>query len=75
MEYGVLGRTGVRMSALALGTANFADPTPFADSVSSRTTFRSVISTILPRTSNSGPRGVGFRKSTLSTSIHKYDDV
>ena len=28
MEYGVLGRTGVRMSALALGTANFADPTP-----------------------------------------------
>jgi len=28
MEYGVLGRTGVRVSALVLGTANFADPTP-----------------------------------------------
>lgn len=28
MEYRVLGRTGVRVSALALGTANFADPTP-----------------------------------------------
>lgn len=27
MEYRVLGRTGVRVSALALGTANFADPT------------------------------------------------
>jgi aryl-alcohol dehydrogenase-like predicted oxidoreductase len=28
MEYRVLGQTGVRVSALALGTANFADPTP-----------------------------------------------
>jgi aryl-alcohol dehydrogenase-like predicted oxidoreductase len=28
MEYRVLGRTGVRVSSLALGTANFADPTP-----------------------------------------------
>ena len=28
MEYRLLGRTGVRVSALALGTANFADPTP-----------------------------------------------
>jgi len=28
MEYRILGRTGVRVSALALGTANFADPTP-----------------------------------------------
>lgn len=28
MEYRVLGRTGVRVSTLALGTANFADPTP-----------------------------------------------
>ena len=28
MEYRVLGRTGVRVSPLALGTANFADPTP-----------------------------------------------
>ena len=28
MEYRVLGRTGVRVSAVALGTANFADPTP-----------------------------------------------
>lgn len=28
MEYRVLGRTGVKVSALALGTANFADPTP-----------------------------------------------
>ncbi|MGD8329649.1 MAG: aldo/keto reductase [Acidobacteriota bacterium] len=28
MEYRVLGRTGVRASAIALGTANFADPTP-----------------------------------------------
>ncbi len=28
MEYRALGRTGVRVSAVALGTANFADPTP-----------------------------------------------
>jgi aryl-alcohol dehydrogenase-like predicted oxidoreductase len=28
MDYRVLGRTGVRVSAIALGTANFADPTP-----------------------------------------------
>lgn len=28
MEYRVMGRTGVKVSALALGTANFADPTP-----------------------------------------------
>jgi aryl-alcohol dehydrogenase-like predicted oxidoreductase len=28
MESRLLGRTGVRISALALGTANFADPTP-----------------------------------------------
>ena len=31
MQYRVLGRTGVRVSALALGTANFADPTPEAE--------------------------------------------
>lgn len=31
MEYRVLGRTGVRVSSLALGTANFADPTPEAE--------------------------------------------
>ena len=31
MHYRVLGRTGVRVSALALGTANFADPTPEAE--------------------------------------------
>lgn len=28
MEYRTLGRTGVRVSPLCLGTANFADPTP-----------------------------------------------
>jgi aryl-alcohol dehydrogenase-like predicted oxidoreductase len=28
MDYRVLGRTGVKVSSLALGTANFADPTP-----------------------------------------------
>jgi 1-deoxyxylulose-5-phosphate synthase len=28
MEYRTLGRTGVRIAPLALGTANFADPTP-----------------------------------------------
>lgn len=28
MQYRVLGRTGVRVSSLVLGTANFADPTP-----------------------------------------------
>lgn len=28
MEYRLLGRTGVRVAPLALGTANFADPTP-----------------------------------------------
>ncbi|MEZ4416125.1 MAG: aldo/keto reductase [Gemmatimonadota bacterium] len=31
MEVRVLGRTGIRVSALALGTANFADPTPEAE--------------------------------------------
>jgi len=31
MEYRTLGRTGVRVSAVALGTANFADPTPEAE--------------------------------------------
>lgn len=30
MEYRMLGRTGVRIAPLALGTANFADPTPEA---------------------------------------------
>jgi len=28
MEYRLLGRTGVKVSSLCLGTANFADPTP-----------------------------------------------
>ena len=28
MEYRLLGRTGVKVSAVALGTANFAYPTP-----------------------------------------------
>ncbi len=28
MEYRILGRTGVKLSPLVLGTANFADPTP-----------------------------------------------
>lgn len=28
MEYRILGRTGVKISSLVLGTANFADPTP-----------------------------------------------
>ena len=28
MEYRVLGRTGVRVSPICLGTDNFADPTP-----------------------------------------------
>jgi aryl-alcohol dehydrogenase-like predicted oxidoreductase len=28
VEYRILGRTGVKISPLALGTANFADPTP-----------------------------------------------
>ena len=28
MEYSLLGRTGVRVAPLCLGTANFADPTP-----------------------------------------------
>jgi aryl-alcohol dehydrogenase-like predicted oxidoreductase len=28
MQYRVLGRTGIRVSSLVLGTANFADPTP-----------------------------------------------
>jgi len=31
MEYRLLGRTGVRVSSLVLGTANFADPTPQAE--------------------------------------------
>jgi len=33
MEYRVLGRTGVRVSPLCLGTANFADPTSEAESI------------------------------------------
>ena len=33
MEYRQLGRTGVRVSALSLGTANFADPTPKEEAV------------------------------------------
>src|SRR5260370_38755445 len=28
MEYRVLGRTGVKVSPIGLGTSNFADPTP-----------------------------------------------
>jgi len=32
MEYRTLGRTGVKISSLVLGTANFADPTPEAES-------------------------------------------
>ena len=28
MEYRTLGRTGLKVSSLVLGTANFADPTP-----------------------------------------------
>ncbi len=32
MEYRPLGRTGVKVSTLALGTANFADPTPAEES-------------------------------------------
>lgn len=31
MEYRTLGRTGLRVSSLVLGTANFADPTPEAE--------------------------------------------
>jgi aryl-alcohol dehydrogenase-like predicted oxidoreductase len=31
VEYRTLGRTGVRVSPIALGTANFADPTPEAE--------------------------------------------
>jgi len=31
MEYRILGRTGVRVSPLCLGTDNFADPTPEAE--------------------------------------------
>jgi aryl-alcohol dehydrogenase-like predicted oxidoreductase len=33
MEYRPLGRTGVKVSALSLGTANFADPTPEEEAV------------------------------------------
>ncbi|MGQ9477664.1 MAG: aldo/keto reductase [Candidatus Bipolaricaulia bacterium] len=33
MEYRLLGRTGVRVSALCLGTMNFGDPTPKAEAV------------------------------------------
>jgi aryl-alcohol dehydrogenase-like predicted oxidoreductase len=33
MEYRTLGRTGVKVSALALGTDNFANPTPEAESI------------------------------------------
>lgn len=33
MEYRDLGRTGVKVSPLCLGTANFADPTPLDESI------------------------------------------
>jgi len=33
MEYRLLGRTGVKVSSLCLGTANFADPTPEDDAI------------------------------------------
>lgn len=33
MEYRLLGRTGVKVSSLCLGTANFADPTPEDESI------------------------------------------
>jgi aryl-alcohol dehydrogenase-like predicted oxidoreductase len=33
MKYRLLGRTGVRVSSLCLGTANFADPTPEDESI------------------------------------------
>ena len=33
MEYRQIGRTGVKVSALCLGTANFADPTPEKEAV------------------------------------------
>jgi len=33
MEYRVLGRTGVKVAPLALGTDNFANPTPEAESI------------------------------------------
>ena len=33
MEYRTLGRTGVRVSPIALGTANFADPTPEPEAI------------------------------------------
>jgi len=32
MKYSTLGRTGVKVSSLCLGTANFADPTPLDES-------------------------------------------
>jgi aryl-alcohol dehydrogenase-like predicted oxidoreductase len=33
MDYRVLGRTGVKIAPIALGTANFADPTPEAEAI------------------------------------------
>ena len=33
MEYRVLGRTGVKVAPLCLGTDNFANPTPEAESI------------------------------------------
>ena len=33
MEYRTLGRTGVAVSPICLGTANFADPTPEAEAI------------------------------------------
>ena len=33
MEYRTLGRTGVKVAPLCLGTDNFANPTPEAESV------------------------------------------
>ena len=33
MEHRILGRTGVKVAPLALGTDNFANPTPKAESI------------------------------------------
>ena len=33
MEYRLVGKTGLKVSSLALGTDNFADPTPLEDAI------------------------------------------
>ena len=68
MEYRVLGRTGVNVSPLCLGTDNFADPTPEKEA-------SQILNTALDRginfidTSNVYGGGVGNSEEILGSAL------